>query len=78
MHLERLEQRLPLAGDVTATLTGSTLRLAGDVTVQKDVRIFTGSQGEDSVSFCTVDDGGTVTVRGNAIVNTGNGGDLPP
>ena len=49
--------------------------LAGDVTVQKDVRIFTGSQGEDSVSFYTVDDGGTVTVRGNAIVNTGNGGD---
>lgn len=30
MHLECLEQRLPLAGNVTAELTDSTLRLTGD------------------------------------------------
>lgn len=30
MHLERLERRLPLAGNVTAQLDGSTLRLTGD------------------------------------------------
>lgn len=49
--------------------------LAGDVTVRNDVRILTGSQGEDSVGFYSSDAGGTVKVRGNAVVHTGNGGD---
>ena len=30
MRLDRLEQRLPLAGNVTAEIVGSTLRLTGD------------------------------------------------
>lgn len=30
MHLERLEPRLPLAGNVIVKLAGSALRLAGD------------------------------------------------
>jgi hypothetical protein len=49
--------------------------LAGDVTVRNDVRILTGSQGEDSVGVYSSDAGGTVKVRGNVVINTGTGND---
>lgn len=58
MHLECLERRLPLAGDVTAQLVGSTLRLTGD------------SLGNDVVVASAP--GGRIAVIGNAT--TINGG----
>ena len=53
-----------------------TAWFAGDVTVRSDARIFTGTQGEDSVGFYkSGDDGGIVKVRGNMDVDTGTGND---
>lgn len=57
MHLERLERRLPLAGDVTAQLVGSTLRLTGD------------SLGNDVLVASAP--GGRIAVIGNATTING-------
>lgn len=49
--------------------------IVGAVTVRSDVRIATGSKGEDSVGLYASDAGSTVRVLGNVVVNTGTGAD---
>lgn len=48
MHLERLEQRLPLAGNVTVEMVGSTLRLGGD-DLANDVMVASAAGGKIAV-----------------------------
>lgn len=74
-----------ISGDVTGSTIGSfkykggattdVVGVLGPVTVRNDVRIDTGSRGEDSVGFYGSDAGGAVTVLGNVVVDTGTGSD---
>lgn len=78
-HLERLEQRLPLAGNVTAELTGSTLRLAGD-NLANDVIVASVAGGKIAViGMNTTINGGTgafvSSTAVTSIVANFNGGD---
>jgi hypothetical protein len=78
-HLERLEQRLPLAGNVTAELTGSTLRLAGD-NLANDVMVASVAGGRIAViGMNTTINGGTgafvSSTAVTSIVANFNGGD---
>lgn len=81
MRLARVEQRLPLAGNVAAELTGSTLRLTGD-NLANDVMVATAAGGTIAVIGINT----TVNGRQAAFVNTKavasivanlNGGDDP-
>jgi hypothetical protein len=77
---------MAVAGEATApTIVGSLaysggantddVWIAGKVTVQNDVVIYTGLQGEDSVICAGADAGNAMTVLGNVVVNTGTGRD---
>lgn len=79
LHIERLEQRLPLAGNVTAELTGSTLRLLGD-DLANDVMVAAAADGRIAViGMNTTINGGTAafvpTGAVMSIVATLRGGD---
>lgn len=79
MRLERLEQRLPLAGNVSAELTGSTLHLAGD-NLANDVMVASAAGGRIAIlGIDTTINGGPaafVTTKAvTSIVATFNGGD---
>ncbi|MFM7205128.1 MAG: hypothetical protein ACKO4T_00445 [Planctomycetaceae bacterium] len=65
MRLERLERRLPLAGNVTAELTGSTLRLTGDH-LANDVMVASAAGG--TIAVIGIDT--TVNGRQAAFVTT--------
>jgi hypothetical protein len=60
LQLESLERRLPLAGDVTAKLTGSTLLLTGD-TLANDVMVASAAGGKIAVI------GINTTINGSSI-----------
>jgi hypothetical protein len=78
-QLERLEQRLPLAGNVTAEFTGSTLRLTGD-NLANDVVVASAAGGRIAViGIATTINGGPAAFVTSGPVTTIvanlNGGD---
>lgn len=68
LSCERLEDRLPLAGNITATLAGNTLKIKGDVeanvlTIQADVA--------DPTKFTLSSSSGTINTGGDFTTPTG-------